>query len=72
MAEQVFARGAALLGELPVIGRGGAERGLAEAFDSGSVGGVEGLGVNEGWWNDDEKRRARELIPIIDEILQKV
>lgn len=28
-------------------------------------------GVNEGWWNDDEKRRARELIPIIEEILQK-
>ena len=29
-------------------------------------------GVNEGWWNDQEKRRARELIPIIEEILQKV
>ena len=28
-------------------------------------------GVNEGWWNDAEKRRARELIPIIGEILQK-
>jgi hypothetical protein len=28
-------------------------------------------GVNEGWWNDDEKRRARELIPIIKEVLQK-
>jgi hypothetical protein len=33
---------------------------------------VERLGVDEGWWNDDEKRRARELIPIIEEILQKV
>ncbi len=29
-------------------------------------------GVNEGWWNDDEKRRARELIPIIQEVLGKV
>ena len=29
-------------------------------------------GVNEGWWNDDEKRRARELIPIIEEVLAKV
>lgn len=29
-------------------------------------------GVNEGWWNDDEKRRARELIPIINEVLGKV
>jgi hypothetical protein len=29
-------------------------------------------GVNEGWWNDDEKRRARELIPIIQEVLSKV
>jgi hypothetical protein len=29
-------------------------------------------GVNEGWWNDDEKRRARELIPIIKEVLGKV
>lgn len=29
-------------------------------------------GVNEGWWNDDEKRRARELIPIIQEVLEKV
>lgn len=28
-------------------------------------------GVNEGWWNDDEKRRARELIPIIQEVLAK-
>jgi hypothetical protein len=28
-------------------------------------------GVNEGWWNDDEKRRARELIPIIQEVLSK-
>lgn len=28
-------------------------------------------GVNEGWWNDDEKRRARELIPIIREVLAK-
>ena len=28
-------------------------------------------GVNEGWWNDDEKRRARELIPIIQEVLGK-
>jgi hypothetical protein len=28
-------------------------------------------GVNEGWWNDAEKRRARELIPIIDEIMRK-
>ena len=28
-------------------------------------------GVNEGWWNDDEKRRARELIPIIKEVLAK-
>ena len=29
-------------------------------------------GVNDGWWNDDEKRRARELIPIIKEVLSKV
>lgn len=29
-------------------------------------------GVNEGWWNDNEKRRARELIPIIKEVLGKV
>jgi len=29
-------------------------------------------GVNEGWWNDNEKRRARELIPIIKEVLSKV
>ena len=29
-------------------------------------------GVNEGWWNDAEKRRARELIPIIKEVLAKV
>ena len=28
-------------------------------------------GVNEGWWNDAEKRRARELIPIIREVLAK-
>jgi len=28
-------------------------------------------GVNEGWWNDDEKRRARELIPIVNEVLAK-
>jgi len=28
-------------------------------------------GVSEGWWNDDEKRRARELIPIIQEVLGK-
>lgn len=26
-------------------------------------------GVNGGWWNDDEKRRAKELKPIIDEVL---
>jgi hypothetical protein len=29
-------------------------------------------GVNEGWWNDEEKRRARELIPIVQEVLSKV
>jgi hypothetical protein len=29
-------------------------------------------GVNEGWWNNDEKRRARELIPLIQEVLAKV
>jgi hypothetical protein len=29
-------------------------------------------GVNQGWWNDDEKRRAKELIPIINEVLGKV
>lgn len=28
-------------------------------------------GVNGGLWNDDEKRRARELIPIIQEVLGK-
>ena len=26
-------------------------------------------GVSDGWWNDDEKRRAKELKPIIDEVL---
>lgn len=26
-------------------------------------------GVSGGWWNDDEKRRAKELKPIIDEVL---
>ncbi|NBX01904.1 J domain-containing protein [bacterium] len=26
-------------------------------------------GVQDGWWNDNEKRRAKELKPIIDEIL---
>jgi hypothetical protein len=29
-------------------------------------------GVNEGWWNDNEKRRARELIPIIEKVLAQV
>jgi hypothetical protein len=28
-------------------------------------------GVAGGWWNDAEKRRARELRPIIEEVLQK-
>ncbi len=63
--------GGAFFGELPDIGRGGANRDLAGAFDEGSVGGVEGVGANEGWWSDDEKRRVRELIPIIDEFLLK-
>ena len=27
--------------------------------------------IVDGWWNDDEKRRARELKPIIDEVLLK-
>ena len=30
------------------------------------------MGVNNGWWNDNEKRRALELIPLIDEVLAKV
>ena len=64
--------GGALLGELPGVVRCGAERNLAGAFDGWSVGGVEGVGGNEGWWSDDEKRRVRELIPIIEEILQEV
>jgi len=29
------------------------------------------MGVEGGWWNDAEKRRARELLPIIQEVLQK-
>lgn len=29
-------------------------------------------GVNEGWWNDNEKRRARELIPIIEKVMSQV
>lgn len=64
--------GGALFGELPGIGRCCVERDLAGAFDGWSVGGVEGVGVNEGWWSDDEKRRVRELIQIIDEVLLKV
>lgn len=62
----------AILGEQPGLGRVGVGTELAAAIDEVPVGGVEGLGVNEGWWYVDEKRRARQLIPIIDEILLKV
>jgi hypothetical protein len=46
LAEQVFAWARAVLGEPAVLGRGGAERGLPEAFDEEAIGRRRGRGIH--------------------------